>query len=149
MTSKRGRPRPRGRSLLALAALALVAAVAVAPSAAIPPDAANHPLLQPIDAQNWLDQEDLTWDDYVPVPDRKADYYDPDSVGSETQYRTAIILVDFQDQPFLISQPPESHPFGNPQPGWTPVPPRARQGPRSTARFCSRSTRRTGSTRES
>ena len=123
MTSKKRRSRFGGKGLVALAALVLVAAVAVAPSAAIPPDAANHPLLQPIDAQNWLDQEDLTWDDYVPVPDRKAEYYDPDSVGSETQYQTAIILVDFQDQPFLISQPPESHPFGNPQPGWTPVPP--------------------------
>ena len=123
MTSKKRRSRFGGKGLVALATLVLVAAVAVAPSAAIPPDAANHPLLQPIDAQNWLDQEDLTWDDYVPVPDRKAEYYDPDSVGSETQYQTAIILVDFQDQPFLISQPPESHPFGNPQPGWTPVPP--------------------------
>ncbi len=117
------RSRFGGRALATLAVLVLAAAVAVAPSAAIPPDAQNHPLLQPIDAQNWLDQEDLTWDDYVPVPDRQPGYYDPDSVGSEVQYRTAIILVDFQDQPFLISQPPESHPFGNPQPGWTPVPP--------------------------
>ena len=102
----------------------LTAAIAVAPSAAIPPDAENHPLLQPIDAQNWVDQGELTWDDYTDVPDRKPEYYDPTaSVGSQNQYKTAIILIDFQDQPFLISQPPESHPFGNPQPGWTPVPP--------------------------
>ena len=33
------------------------------------------------------------------------------------------MLVDFSDQPFLISQAPGSHPFGNPQPGWTPVAP--------------------------
>jgi M6 family metalloprotease-like protein len=112
------------RGLVALAALVLVAAVAVAPSAAIPPDAANHPLLQPIDAQAWVDQEDLTWDDYAPVPDGKPEYYDPAaSTGSQNQYKTAIVLVEFEDQPFLISQPPESHPFGNPQPGWTPVPP--------------------------
>ena len=98
----------------------LTAAIAVAPSAAIPPDAENHPLLQPIDAQNWVDQGELTWDDYTDVPDRKPEYYDPTaSVGSQNQYKTAIILIDFQDQPFLISQPPESHPFGNPQPGWT------------------------------
>ena len=102
----------------------LTAAIAVAPSAATPPELADHPLLQPIDAQNWVDQGELTWDDYTDVPDRKPEYYDPAaSVGSQNQYKTAIILIDFQDQPFLISQPPESHPFGNPQPGWTPVPP--------------------------
>jgi M6 family metalloprotease-like protein len=124
MTSKTQRSRLKARGLVALAVLVLTAAVAVAPSAATPPELANDPLLQPLDAQNWLDQGELTWDDYVPVPDRKPEYYDPTaSEGSQNQYKTAIILVDFQDQPFLISQPPESHPFGNPQPGWTPVPP--------------------------
>ena len=42
---------------------------------------------------------------------------------SQNQYRTAIILVDYPDQPFLITQAPGTHPFGNPQPGWTPVAP--------------------------
>jgi M6 family metalloprotease-like protein len=123
MTSKFRRTRRRTKGVAALALLVLAAAVAVAPSAATPPDLADHPLLQPIDAQNWVDQEDLTWEDYVAVPDRKAEYYDPTaSVGSQNQYKTAIVLVQFEDQPFLITQPPESHPFGNPQPGWTPVP---------------------------
>jgi M6 family metalloprotease-like protein len=122
MTSRAGRTRRWTRVAAALAVLGLTTAIAVAPSAAIPPDAANHPLLQPIDAQNWLDQEDLTWDDYVPVPDRHAEFYDPTaSTGSQDQYKTAIILVDFEDQPFLISQPGESHPFGNPQGDWEPV----------------------------
>ena len=113
----------RARGLVALAALALTAAVAATPSAATPPELANHPLLQPIDAQNWVDQGELTWDDYVQVPDGHPEFYDPAaSTGSQSQYKTAIVLVDFEDQPFLISQPPESHPFGNPQPGWTPVP---------------------------
>ena len=31
------------------------------------------------------------------------------------------MLAEFTDQPFLISQAPGSHPFGNPQPGWQPV----------------------------
>ena len=123
MTAKNRPSRVWSRGLVALAALVLTAAIAVAPSAATPPELADHPLLQPIDAQNWVDQGELTWDDYADVPDRKPEYYDPTaSEGSQNQYRTAIILVDFQDQPFLISQPPESHPFGNPQPGWTPVP---------------------------
>ena len=103
--------------------LVATAALASSAGAEIPPDAANHPLLQPIDAQNWVDQGELTWADYVPVPDRKAQFYDPSTNGTEVQYRTAIVLVDFTDQPFLISQPPGSHPFGNPQPGWTPVAP--------------------------
>jgi M6 family metalloprotease-like protein len=106
-----------------LAALALAAAATVAPSAATPPDLASHPALQPLDAQNWVDMADLTWADYVPVPDRRAEFYDDSTEGSQSQYKTAIILLDFEDQPFLISRPPESHPFGNPQPGWAPVPP--------------------------
>ena len=111
--------RTRGaRGVLVLATLVLTAALAGSASAA-PAD----PLLQPIDAQNWVDQGVLTWDDYTNVPDRKAQYYDPATDGTDSQYRTAIVLVDFEDQPFLISRPPGSHPFGNPQPGWTPVAP--------------------------
>jgi M6 family metalloprotease-like protein len=78
--------------------------------------------LAPIDAQNWVDQEDLTWDAYAPVPDERPEFYDGSADGSQNQYRTAVILLEFTDQPFLITQPPETHPFGNPQPGWTPVP---------------------------
>ena len=103
--------------------LALVVSFAASAAAASPGDPADHPLLQPIDAQNWVDQGELTWADYKPVPDRNPAYYDPATEGTDTHYRTAIVLVDFPDQPFLISRPPGSHPFGNPQPGWTPVAP--------------------------
>ncbi|HYK06827.1 MAG TPA: immune inhibitor A domain-containing protein [Gaiellaceae bacterium] len=122
----REKPRHRGaRRFAVLVVLAATASIASSASAEIPPDAANHPLLQPIDAQNWVDQGELTWAAYTPVPDRKAAFYNPATSGTESQYRTAIVLVDFDDQPFLISQPPGSHPFGNPQPGWTPVAPEA------------------------
>jgi M6 family metalloprotease-like protein len=120
------RQKTRRTGLRGLAALALVlstASLASSASAEIPPDAANHALLQPIDAQGWVDQGELTWADYAPVPDRKPQYYDQATEGTEDHYRTAIVLIDFQDQPFLISQAPGSHPFGNPQPGWTPVAP--------------------------
>jgi M6 family metalloprotease-like protein len=115
--------RPRSRAAVLVMSMALVAAaLATGPGAAqVPPDVPNHPLLQPIDAQNWLDMEDLTWDDYIPVPDEHPEFYDGSATGSQNQYQTAIILVEFPDEPFLISQPPESHPFGNPQPGWQPV----------------------------
>ena len=94
----------------------------MAPAAAqAPPDAVNHPLLQPIDAQNWVDQAELTWDAYTPI--RPAAWNSATtSQGSQNQYKTAVILLDFTDQPFLITQAPGTHPFGNPQPGWEPVP---------------------------
>ena len=84
---------------------------------------ADEPLLQPIDAQNWVDQGELTWADYHAVPDARPEFYDGSADGSQSQYKTAIILIDYPDQPFLITQPAGTHPFGNPQPGWTPVAP--------------------------
>jgi M6 family metalloprotease-like protein len=111
------------RRVVGIGTLALVVSIGASAATAAPGDPADHPLLQPLDAQNWVDQAELTWADYKPVPDRKPAYYDPATDGTESQYRTAIVLVDFSDQPFLISQPPGSHPFGNPQPGWTPVAP--------------------------
>ena len=83
----------------------------------------TEPLLQPIDAQNWVDQGELTWADYHAVPDARPEFYDGSADGSQSQYKTAIILIDYPDQPFLITQPAGTHPFGNPQPGWTPVAP--------------------------
>ncbi|MGH3028277.1 MAG: immune inhibitor A domain-containing protein [Gaiellaceae bacterium] len=123
MRARDRRRRSRPAVLVATMAVVAAAAFAAGPGAAqVPPDVPNHPLLQPIDAQNWLDMEDLTWDDYVPVPDEHPEFYDGSTPGSQSQYRTAVILVEFPDEPFLITQPPESHPFGNPQPGWQPVP---------------------------
>jgi M6 family metalloprotease-like protein len=110
------------RVLALLALLALTAALAGSASAT-PPELADEPLLQPIDAQNWVDQGELTWADYRAVPDARREFYDGSAQGSQTQYRTAIILIDYPDQPFLITQAPGTHPFGNPQPGWTPIAP--------------------------
>ena len=59
----------------------------------------------------------------APCRTARPEFYDGSADGSQNQYRTAIILVDYPDQPFLITQPPGTHPFGNPQPGWTPVAP--------------------------
>ena len=102
--------------------LVATATLASSAGAEIPPDAANHPLLQPIDAQNWVDQGELTWDAYTQArPDSWNDT--TGSNGSVSQYQTAVILLQFLDQPMLITQPAGSHPFGNPQAGWEPVAP--------------------------
>jgi M6 family metalloprotease-like protein len=69
-----------------------------------------------------VDQEDLTWDDYTPVPNQPAGWKTGSLRGSQNDYTGAVVLLDYADQPFLITQDPEEHPFGNPQPGWDPVP---------------------------
>ena len=108
------------RSIAVVAALMLLATARGAPVAAqTAEDVSDHPLLQPIDKQNWVDQGTLTWADYTAV---RPDEWLTDAVpGSENQFRGAVVLGDFSDQPFLISQPAGTHPFGNPQPGWSPV----------------------------
>src|SRR6266508_880214 len=95
-----------------LVAVVLTGTLAASASAEIPPDAANDPLLQPIDPQNWVDQAELTWDDYTQIrPDSWNDA--SGSTGSQNQYKTAVILLQFTDQPFLITQAAGTHPFGN------------------------------------
>jgi M6 family metalloprotease-like protein len=113
--------RRRPATIAALLTVLVAAAVAVGPAAANPPDVAQNPVLQPVDAQAWVDQGDLTWDAYVPF---RPDEWNSatTSQGTQNQYKTAIILVDYSDQPFLITQPAGTHPFGNPQEGWEPVP---------------------------
>ncbi|MGH3023014.1 MAG: immune inhibitor A domain-containing protein [Gaiellaceae bacterium] len=122
MTEQTGRSRARKRRGLTLAAALTLALALTAVLGTGPVGAAGDDPLAPIDAQNWVDQEDLTWDAYAPVPDERPEFYDGSADGSQNQYQTAVILLEFTDQPFLITQPPETHPFGNPQPGWTPVP---------------------------
>ena len=78
--------------------------------------------LAPVDAQAWVDQGELTWDAYTPVPGQDPGWKTGEVKGSRDQYTAAVVLLDYQDQPFLITQPPESHPFKNPQPGWDPIP---------------------------
>jgi M6 family metalloprotease-like protein len=123
MRSRNVRSLRIARVVVALVALALAAA-AVTSAGAAPPDNDDNPLLQPLDEQNWVDQAELTWADYKQTrPDAWNDTTGSD--GSQNQYRTAVILLEFTDQPLLIKQPAGSHPFGNPQPGWNPVAPDA------------------------
>ena len=121
MTSRKqrsGRASKLARAAVTLAAVVLTAWSAASAGAA-PPDAADHPLLQPLDTQSWVDQAELTWADYTPI---RPNGWLTDAVpGSVSQFKGAVVLAEFTDQPFLISQAAGSHPFGNPQPGWQPV----------------------------
>ncbi|MGH7500474.1 MAG: M6 family metalloprotease domain-containing protein [Longimicrobiales bacterium] len=66
----------------------------------------------PIDPQDVQDQDDMTWADYAPIPGH--DWADPTLVP-ERKFRIALIAMDFPDQPFVITLPKQSDPFGNPQ----------------------------------
>ena len=70
------------------------------------------PALAPIDPQKVEDQQDMTWDDYHPIPGK--DWADPTLIP-ERKLRIALVAVDFPDQPFVITLPKKSDLFGNPQ----------------------------------
>jgi M6 family metalloprotease-like protein len=91
-------------------ALALVVTLAASPGRAAPGILAVD---DPIDPQNWQDQQNMTWSDYRPVPG--GDWANPARVPSQRRLRIALVAVDFADQPFVITQPQFSDPFGNPQ----------------------------------
>jgi len=55
----------------------------------------------------------MTWEDYHAIPG--VDWADPARVPSKKQFKVALIAVDFPDQPFVITLPKNSDPFGNPQ----------------------------------
>ena len=68
--------------------------------------------LPPIDPQQVQDQDLMTWDDYHPIPGKN--WADP-SLKPERGFRLAVVAIDFPDQPFVITLPKGSDPFGNPQ----------------------------------
>jgi M6 family metalloprotease-like protein len=67
----------------------------------------------PIDPQVIRDQDDMTWDDYKPIPG--VDWTHRDSRGTVKNVRLAIVTADFQDQPFVMTLPKKSDMYGNPQ----------------------------------
>ena len=54
----------------------------------------------------------MTWDDYRPIPG--IDWADPGLVP-QRGFKIALVAIDFPDQPFVITLPQGSDPFGNPQ----------------------------------
>ncbi|MFJ5716361.1 M6 family metalloprotease domain-containing protein [Neobacillus sp. NPDC093127] len=66
---------------------------------------------EPVDPQSWVLPRDMTWNDYKPVPG--VDWNTAD-VKAERVIRGALIIVDFKDQDFILSQPKGSEIAGNP-----------------------------------
>ena len=92
-------------------ALALACLLGVNASGRQPATSASR-TVPPIDPQAWQDQQDMTWNDYHPIPG--ANWADP-SLVPERKLRVALLAIDFPDQPFVITLPKQSDLFGNPQ----------------------------------
>ena len=73
---------------------------------------AASPVGQPIDPQSWVNPDDMTWDDFRPVPGE--DWSDPSLEPTKKKFQAAIVLVDYADQDFVVTQPEGSSPFGMP-----------------------------------
>src|SRR3954467_2093109 len=66
----------------------------------------------PIDPQNWSFQDNLTWSDYHALPG--TDYSNPDIQPTVKKWKVALVVTDFEDKPFYLSQPAGSTIFGTP-----------------------------------
>ncbi|WP_053225748.1 M6 family metalloprotease domain-containing protein [Solirubrobacter soli] len=82
-----------------------VASLGVAAGASAAPPA-------PLDPQNWSFQDNLTWADYKKLPG--PDYSDPSIQPTVKKWKIALILVDYDDREFTISQPAGGTVFGTP-----------------------------------
>ncbi|GAA0335421.1 M6 family metalloprotease domain-containing protein [Actinoallomurus spadix] len=67
---------------------------------------------RPIDPQNYELPDTMTWDDYKAVPN--THWNDPARKGSIKNFKGALVLVDYPDQSFIVSQPKNSTIYGNP-----------------------------------
>lgn len=66
----------------------------------------------PVDPQNWVNPDHMTWADYQKVPG--TNWADPARKGSVRTFKGALVLADYPNQPFVVTQPKGSTVFGNP-----------------------------------
>ncbi|KAF2966094.1 hypothetical protein GQX73_g7457 [Xylaria multiplex] len=67
-----------------------------------------------LDPQNIVLPDNMTWADYVAPPG--TTWSDPSRKGSDRNFDIALVVVDYPDKPFVITQEAGSTPFKNPQP---------------------------------
>jgi M6 family metalloprotease-like protein len=104
-------PYPFALATLPAALVANALALSIATLSASGQNAPPSPI--PIDPQKVQDQQDMTWADYKPIPD--INWQDPSKKATVRALKVALIAIDFPDQPFVITKPKKSDPFGNPQ----------------------------------
>ncbi|WP_051324434.1 hypothetical protein [Candidatus Solirubrobacter pratensis] len=81
--------------------------------AAAAADVTPVPTPAPLDPQHWQDQQTMTWNDYKPIPGHN--WATDGDQPSARKVTIALVAFDFPDQPFVITEPKGSDPFGNPQ----------------------------------
>jgi M6 family metalloprotease-like protein len=91
----------------------LLIAAACSRSAVVTSPSADQGPPPPIDPQVVRDQDDMTWQDYTPIPG--VNWADPSRVGSVRTMRVAIVPADYSDYPFVLTKPKGSDLFGNPR----------------------------------
>ncbi|KAL6872571.1 M6 metalloprotease [Trichoderma longibrachiatum] len=69
---------------------------------------------KPIDPQEWVNPDDMTWDDYKAPPGTQ--WNDPSEKGASRNFNIALIAVDYSDETFVVTREPNSTVFGNPLP---------------------------------
>ncbi|KAK4214987.1 M6 family metalloprotease domain-containing protein [Rhypophila decipiens] len=79
----------------------------------IPGDPKMSPF-DPIDRQEWINPDNMTARHFKRVPG--TSYSDPNIRGSIRNFNIALIAVDYQDLPFVVTLPTNSTVFNNPQP---------------------------------
>ncbi|KAI0468227.1 hypothetical protein F4859DRAFT_506337 [Xylaria cf. heliscus] len=67
-----------------------------------------------LDLQKVVLPDNMTWADYVKPPG--TTWSDSSKKGSERNFNIALVVVDYPDRPFVITQQAGSTPFRNPQP---------------------------------
>ncbi|MDR1791245.1 MAG: hypothetical protein LBR20_06295, partial [Propionibacteriaceae bacterium] len=106
--------------VLATSAALLAPFLGSVQSAAAPPTLSPS-VLDPVDPISPVEMEDMTWDDYVPLPDitlpdgtKKYDWAHK-TTGSTRPFYGAIVLVRFQNRDFIVTQTPDdTKPFAAP-----------------------------------
>lgn len=90
--------------------LSLVLVLACSVSAVAADDLSGFPAA--VDPQSWEVPENMTWDDWQNIP--TVDWDSLDLPNAELQ-KGLLILVDYADKPFMLTQEKGSDPMGNPQ----------------------------------
>ncbi|RIJ79111.1 peptidase M6, partial [Nakamurella silvestris] len=97
---------------------ALTSPVALPAIHAAPVGLANG--LDPVDPQTVDNLDDLDWDDFKPIPN--TDWANPALQPTVKKWKAAIVLLDYPDVPFLVTQPQGSTIWGNPGPQGHDIP---------------------------
>ncbi|KAF1938679.1 M6 metalloprotease [Clathrospora elynae] len=101
--------RRSGASMAALITMLNVASAVVLPRQSSPADP-----FAPIDPQNWVNPDNMTWTDFKAPP--TTSWNDVTRKGRDRNFNIAMVTVDYPDSPFVVTLAANSDIFGNPQP---------------------------------